>query len=173
MKPAMKGTLIVFVLFITLNGFSQKQFEVINEQNEKILKGIITREDISADTSFKWYNQNQTGYKPNTATVNALKSKGGDLRILAFGGTWCGDTQFILPKFFSILDASSFPADRVTLIGVDRSKKTIGHLTEALNVINVPTFIIMKNGVELGRVVEYGKTGQWDKELGDIINAAK
>jgi len=29
----------------------------------------------------------------------------------------------------------------------------------------------MKNGKELGRVVEYGKTGKWDKELADIINS--
>jgi hypothetical protein len=28
----------------------------------------------------------------------------------------------------------------------------------------------MKKGKELGRVVEYGKTGNWDKELADIIN---
>lgn len=173
MKTSIKVILVAFVLINTFHGFSQKQYEVIKEQNSKILKGIISREDISADSSFEWYNQNLSGYTPNISTVSALKSKGGDLQILAFGGTWCEDTQIILPKFFSILDASSFPANRVTLIGVDRSKKTIGHLTEALNVINVPTFIIMKNGVELGRVVEYGKTGQWDKELGDIINAAR
>ena len=169
----MKLYLALLLGFFSVSGFSQKQFEVIKEQNDKILKGIISREDISADSSFKWYKQNLSGYTPNISTVTALKTKGSDLQILAFGGTWCGDTQFILPKFYSLLDASSFPVDRVTLIGVDRTKKTIGHLAEALNVTNVPTFIIMRNGVELGRVVEYGKTGQWDKELGDIINAAR
>lgn len=29
----------------------------------------------------------------------------------------------------------------------------------------------MKDGKEIGRVVEYGKTGVWDKELGDIITS--
>jgi len=33
----------------------------------------------------------------------------------------------------------------------------------------VPTFIIVKNGREVGRVVEYGKTGNIEKELGEIV----
>jgi hypothetical protein len=34
----------------------------------------------------------------------------------------------------------------------------------------VPTIIVLKDGKELGRVVEYGNTGKWDRELADIIN---
>jgi hypothetical protein len=33
----------------------------------------------------------------------------------------------------------------------------------------VPTFIILQNGKEMGRVVEYGKTGNVEKELADIV----
>jgi hypothetical protein len=39
-----------------------------------------------------------------------------------------------------------------------------------MNIINVPTIIVMKKGRELGRVIEYGKTGKWEKELADIIS---
>ena len=56
------------------------------------------------------------------------------------------------------------------MIGVDRSKKTIQHLAEAFGVINVPTIIVMKNGKEVGRVVEYGKYGLYDKELAEILS---
>ncbi|MBC7902410.1 MAG: thioredoxin family protein, partial [Gemmatimonadaceae bacterium] len=63
--------------------------------------------------------------------------------------------------------------NQVTLIGVDRNKKTISHLTEALNIVNVPTLIVMKDGKEVGRIVEYGKYGQPDKEISEIINAVK
>jgi hypothetical protein len=66
-------------------------------------------------------------------------------------------------------DASGLSPDRITLIGVDHNKKTIQHLSEAFNVTNVPTFIVMKNGKEIGRVVEYGTTGMFDRELGQII----
>jgi hypothetical protein len=37
----------------------------------------------------------------------------------------------------------------------------------------VPTIIVYKNGKELGRVVEYGKYGVFDKELAEIINSGK
>jgi hypothetical protein len=86
-------------------------------------------------------------------------------------GTWCEDSHFIIPKFYALTDAAGFSQDRISLIGVDRNKKTLSHLTEALNVINVPTIIVLKNGKEAGRVVEYGKYGMFDKELGEIINS--
>lgn len=169
----MKTFLCAIILFFFLNASSQTQFEIIHEGNTKILKGIIDKELIVNDTSFTWYAQNQSGYSPSSEVVSALKAKGPQIQLIAFGGTWCGDTKFILPKFFSILEAAAFPADHLTLMGVDRSKKTISHLAEALNVTNVPTFIVLKDGREIGRVVEYGKTGQWEKELAQIFNSVK
>ncbi len=53
------------------------------------------------------------------------------------------------------------------------AKKTLHHLAEAFQVTNVPTFIVLKNGKEIGRVVEYGRYGMIDKELGEIVNANK
>ncbi|HYE54697.1 MAG TPA: thioredoxin family protein, partial [Chitinophagaceae bacterium] len=93
------------------------------------------------------------------------------VHFIVFGGTWCDDTKVILPRFYSLADAASIPADHISLIGVDRNKKTLGYLTESLNIINVPTVIVLKDGKEIGRVVEYGKTGQWDKEISQIVSS--
>lgn len=165
------GCVIIIVLGINVSAFAQHQYEIIREKNgTKILKGLLTKEDLSKDSTFVWYVENQKGYIPDTAAVEALKKNGPSLQIMAFVGTWCGDTKFIIPKFFGLLDAASFAESKVTLIGVDRSKKTTSHLAEALNIINVPTIIVMKDGKEIGRVVEYGKYGMFDKELGEIIN---
>ena len=76
---------------------------------------------------------------------------------------------FIIPKMFALADAAGFSQNRITLIGVDRAKKTLSPLADALNIKNVPTIIVMKNGKEVGRVIEYGKYGMFDKELGEII----
>lgn len=95
------------------------------------------------------------------------------VQLVIFGGTWCDDTKQLLPKFFSTADAAGVAESRITLIGVDRSKKTLYNLAEAFGVTNVPTFIVMKDGKEIGRVVEYGKTGTPEKEVAELIAGAK
>ena len=117
-----------------------------------------------------WYGPNQSSYSPNADAIAGLKKLSDSLQLVVFMGTWCEDSQFIIPEFYMLMDASGFPANRITLIGVDRSKKTLSHLCEALNVINVPTIIVMKDGKEMGRVVEYGTTGLFDKDLAAILN---
>jgi thiol-disulfide isomerase/thioredoxin len=152
------------------NAFSQG-YEVIREGNNHILKGFISRDLLEKDTTYKWYASSRNGYTPNAEALTALTKDRDSIQLLVFMGTWCGDSHFIIPKFYSLTDAAGFSQDRITLLGVDRRKKTISHLTEALEVKNVPTIIVMKNGKELGRVVEYGKYGMWDKELGEIIRS--
>jgi thiol-disulfide isomerase/thioredoxin len=169
----MRRILVAFGLLFGMVSFAQTQYEVTHDGQDKILKGIISRDLITSDTSFKWYKQNLAGYTPNEQATNALKAGSSTFELIIFGGTWCIDTKYILPKLYAITDAAVFPQDRITLIGVDRNKKTLSHLAEALGIINVPTIIVMKDGKEVGRVVEYGKTGVWDKELAEILKAGK
>lgn len=145
--------------------------EIIQDNEGKILKGFVTRQQLSGDSAFKWFAENQKGYSPYTAALQTLKSNKDSVQFLVFGGTWCQDTQFILPKFFSLSEAAGISQNQITLLGVDRSKKTIQNLSERFNIINVPTIIVLKGGKEIGRVVEYGKTGMFDRELGEIIAA--
>jgi thiol-disulfide isomerase/thioredoxin len=161
---------ICAVVFATA-GFSQKQYEVLVERpNEKSLKGIISREVVQNDTSFKWYAENLKGYTPNADAVKGLKTLADSIQLLVFMGTWCEDSHAVIPKFFALTDAAGFSKDRITLVGVDRNKKTGGHLTEALNIINVPTIIVFQHGKGMGRVIEYGKSGLFDKDLAEILS---
>ena len=169
-----KNLIILFAAIFSGNVvFSQHQFEVLPDKDgSKFLKGIISKEVLLNDTSYsRWYTENLKGFSPNPETVAALNKNNDSIQLLVFLGTWCEDSHFIIPKFYTLLDAAGFSTDRVTLVATDRSKKTLSHLAEALNIINVPTIMVMKNGKEVGRVVEYGKYGMFDKELGEIINS--
>jgi thiol-disulfide isomerase/thioredoxin len=167
----MKKILIEIISVFLIGGsiFAQSQAEISRDNDgDKILKGIISRKELENDTAFTWWAENLKGYTPQSQAVAELK-KNQNIQFITFMGTWCDDSKFIIPKFYSLLDAAGFPQDKVSLIGVDRSKKTLSHLAEALNIENVPTIIVMSNGKEIGRVVEYGKSGAFDKELGEII----
>jgi thiol-disulfide isomerase/thioredoxin len=166
----MKKLLFILAIGFAINVSAQDTQVTTESGGTKIIKGFFTKKDIATDSSFTWFAANQQGYTPEQNALQALKANRDSINIIAFGGTWCGDTRNILPKFFVLADAAGLPQDRITLIGVDRSKKTIQHLSEAFNIVNVPTIIVMKNGKELGRVVEYGKYGMFDKELGEIIS---
>ncbi len=156
-----------FIIFATTTAFAQP--EVTTEGGTKILKGFITQQDLAGDAAFPWFAEGSKGYTPEPSALAAFKAAKDSIHILAFGGTWCGDTKALFPKFFALTDAAGIAQNRMTILGVDHSKKTVHHLAEAFNVTRVPTFIVLKNGVEAGRVVEYGKYGMFDKELGEIV----
>lgn len=144
-------------------------YEVSRDSESKILKGSLTRSLIENDTSFAWFQQNMQYGTVDPYTADQFRQKAEQFSIIVFGGTWCHDTQNLLPKFYRLIDKSGFPANKVTLIGVDREKTALNNLHTKWNITNVPTFIIIKNGKEAGRVVEYGKTGNIEKELGEIV----
>ncbi len=164
----------LFTTFLACNAYCQAQYEINPDEKhpeQHVFRGIINKYVVQNDTSFtKWYTSSQGYYTPDTATLNAFERTKGKVQFVVFGGTWCEDTQFILPKFFKIQEKSGVPDDAITFFGVNRDKKTLGNISSAFNVTLVPTIIVMKGGKELGRVVEYGKTGKWDKELVDILN---
>ncbi|HEX2628783.1 MAG TPA: thioredoxin family protein [Chitinophagaceae bacterium] len=168
---------LAIIALLTAVNLSAQTYETSPDPRTggKTFKGILSRQILESDTSFTrlWYTANFKAYAPPAEAVSALQQHKDTIRLVAFMGTWCEDSQFIIPKFFSLLDAAGVSKDRVTVLGTDRDKKTLGNLSEALNVTLVPTIIVLQNGKELGRVVEYGKNGQWDKELGQIVATAK
>lgn len=172
MKPFL--LLCTCLISIPFSIKAQSTYEILKDpadNNAKMLKGIVTKSDLSNDPAFTWYAESQRMYShPDTATIGVLKRNKNDIYFLIFGGTWCSDTHYVLPKFFKIQEASGFPENRMVIFATDRAKHTTGVISQALNITRVPTIIVMKDGKELGRVVEYGKTGNWAKELAEIIN---
>jgi thiol-disulfide isomerase/thioredoxin len=151
---------------------AQAQYEISTAERhsgQKVLRGIINKYLVMNDPAFQWYNANQTAYTPDTAILSAMERSKGKVQFVVFGGTWCEDTQFILPKFFKLQEMSGLSDDQFTFFGVNEAKKSLGHIAEAFGITNVPTIIVMKDNKETGRVVEYGKTGKWDKELAEIL----
>ncbi|HVS95246.1 MAG TPA: thioredoxin family protein [Puia sp.] len=163
--------LVAFIIGLGILSRAQQAYEVSTDGTNKILKGVINRDLLENDTAFRWFHTNQGGYTPDAETVSILRARGPRVHFIVFGGTWCEDSQNLLPKFFLLLDAAGYTNDQVTVIAVDHQKRSVDHLPEEMHLTNTPTFIILKDGKEVGRVLEFGKTGHWDQEIGQIVAA--
>jgi thiol-disulfide isomerase/thioredoxin len=102
-----------------------------------------------------WYLKGYDEYKPDSEVIKKLLAMGTDgITITIVMGTWCPDSRRETPRFMKILDAWHFPEDRVTLIGVDDLKQSPIGDYDKLGIERVPTFIIYKNNIEAGRIIE-------------------
>jgi thiol-disulfide isomerase/thioredoxin len=79
-------------------------------------------------------------------------------RVVVIFGAWCGDSKREVPSFLKLADAAGIAADSIRLYAVDRSKKSDDGTTERYHIERVPTFIVEKQGREVGRIVESPKT---------------
>ncbi len=102
-----------------------------------------------------WFLKGYDEYKPDSEVVKKLLAEGtGGITITIVMGTWCPDSRREVPRFMKILDEWHFPEDKVTFIGVDDMKQSpIGDF-DKLGIVRVPTFIIYKNNIEAGRIIE-------------------
>lgn len=78
-----------------------------------------------------------------------------DVEIQIVFGSWCGDSLAHLPCFLRIVELLGLTPDRLLLVGVDRDKGDPDGLARAAGVERVPTFIFLRHGEEIGRIVEH------------------
>lgn len=169
----MKNFLVILLLITgSTNLFSQTPYTSTPDEKHPevtVLNGIISKYILQNSPAFNWYGSNQNIYEPPALAVNAMEAAKDSFQFVLFGGTWCEDTQFVLPRFFKLQEKSGFPDKSISFFAVNRAKQTLGNVANAFKIVNVPTIIVMKNGKEVGRVVEYGKTGKWDIELTELL----
>lgn len=86
--------------------------------------------------------------------VEMVKSVSSGVETIVFLGTWCPDSRREVPRFLKLADEAGVPPESIRLYGLDRTKKSNDGLTDQYAIVLVPTFVFMKGGKELGRIVE-------------------
>jgi thiol-disulfide isomerase/thioredoxin len=90
-----------------------------------------------------------------TGMIHSLSA---GVEVMVFYGPWCSDSRKLVPVFLRIAERAGILDERVRYYTLDRSKKSGDGLTERYAVEKVPTFIFLKGGKEIGRVVESPRT---------------
>jgi thiol-disulfide isomerase/thioredoxin len=119
------------------------------------LLGYFKIERLGQTPYSTWYLKGYDEYAVNSEPLNKLLDiKTDNLKVKIVMGTWCPDSRREVPKFMRILDIWRFPGSQVTIIGVDNAKNSPVSEYESLDIQRVPTFIIYKNNIEAGRIIE-------------------
>jgi hypothetical protein len=166
----MKELFVALTLMISLNSFAQTDYDrSIDKENEAVVfKGQLTFDDLQKEPSFSWFSTGAASYKPDSADIKLLKKHLPNYNLVVLLGTWCDDSQLLIPRLYKVLTASAFPMDKYAMYGVDRAKeaKYVEHKLYRLE--KVPTIIVYRGHTEVGRIVETTKKSI-EKDLAGII----
>jgi thiol-disulfide isomerase/thioredoxin len=92
--------------------------------------------------------------------------------FLVFFGAWCSDSKRDLPRFLKIADEAGISPSAITLYSLDRTKKSADGMTARYGIEFVPTFIVLKDSAEVGRITEFPRVSV-EADLLEILAAAR
>jgi len=143
-----------------------------SEQSTWLL-GYFNPVQLKREPHSVWFYKGYDDYQPAPeamSSLNGINHEGITIKIVL--GTWCPDSRREVPRFMKVTDTWKFPSDMVTFIGVDNGKNSpIGGYGE-LDIQRVPTFIIYRNNIEAGRIIENPVTSL-EQDIVSILGGMK
>jgi len=127
------------------------------EKESPVLIGAATREAIES-FSPEWVEA-EVNSQPEPAGVQALAAVEPGAEVEVFLGTWCGDSRRELPRLWKALDQMGVAPFALRYVAVDRAKKEPAGPVAENGIRFLPTFIVRRDGREVGRIVETSPNG--------------
>ena len=133
------------------------------------LLGYFKLDQLTHFPHSTWYQKGFDDYQIKTDFINKLLDiNKDDISIKIVMGIWCPDSRREVPRFMRVMDTWQFPVTKLTFIGVDDNKQSpIGEYIK-LDIQRVPTFIVYKNNIEAGRIIE-NPTTSLEQDMVDIL----
>ena len=166
---------LFFPLFIVLLAgclsYTKPNSKKVFKDGVNILYGEITRDDLFSE--FPAWQDDLVEYEPDSTVISALTAPHPDLKIEVFMGTWCSDSRREIPRFFKTVDESNFiKNNQIKMWAVDRFKTLDSGLAEKREIFSVSTFILYREGEEIGRIVERPENDNIETDLLSIIKGS-
>lgn len=118
-----------------------------------------------------WTDYSASQYHPDRIIINELKTilkEKKDVSFLIFPGSWCGDSEKGVPEIMKLLRLCDYNINSIDIYGVDRQKTEPTSTAKKYKIERVPTLIILENGKEIGRIVEFPILS-WEDDLLTIL----
>jgi len=141
--------IIVMALCISaITGLSAQQVQ------EEFPVGRVLRHILFNKKWHATFEPEFNSFTPNNAAADIVKKHRKQLTFKIVMGFWCEDSHIWVPRFLKIMDSYGISDDQYKIFGVDEDKKAGFEGFMALNIVNVPTFIVYFDKKEMGRIVE-------------------
>ena len=121
-------------------------------QEDKVLTGPLTVADLIELPG--WFGEDYLRYQPTREYVDRIPEHLADVDVLCFLGTWCSDSKRDVPRMIRIFQVKNIDPEKLQMIGLDRNKRSPGGEEARYGIERVPTFVFLRNGEEIGRIVE-------------------
>ena len=141
----------------------------IASQDNRVLVGDITREDLLKQPHDFWYDAQYRSYTPSKEALDVIKKNIQEYDIEIFMGTWCADSQKEVPALFKLLELSDFDVATIRMKGVELDRSLPGGLEAHYAIQRVPTFIFYRNGKEVNRFVEFPRESL-EEDIAKIVS---
>ncbi|MFC1733213.1 thioredoxin family protein [candidate division KSB1 bacterium] len=164
----------IFFIAFCFNLFAQEYNRLIVDPKtqKEILIGYCTKEGLLESEFNKHFDANYEKYQFVPETIEALNIVLEGVKIIVVMGVWCKDSQREIPRFIKIIDHLIYPQEEINWICVDSKMNAEDVPIEEYKIEKVPTFIFMKDDIELGRIVEKPKESL-EKDILDLIKSDK
>ena len=187
----MKSTYFLFLILIVCFSSCKSTKPVAGSKHDSVVKPATDAQPSPAEINYAdqstwllgyfkpgqltsypystWYLKGYDEYQLKADAINKLlEINKENISIKIVMGTWCPDSRREVPRFMRVLNAWQFPTDKLTFIGVDDTKQSpVGEYLK-LDIHRVPTFIIYKNNLEAGRIIENPATSL-EQDLFNIL----
>ena len=148
------ATIMAMVYAFVATGSTRAQDQPDTEKESAAeLLGPLTRDEIESANP-DWI-QFQIDSKPDLEVADALVTALYGAEVTVFMGTWCSDSRRELSRLWRALDDLGVAeTPQISYIGVDRSKSEPHEYVDGVDLRLVPTFVVRRDGEEIGRIVE-------------------
>ncbi|MBO6572810.1 hypothetical protein GYB29_11975 [bacterium] len=136
----------------------------VQAQND-YLSGPVTEQQIREVKIFDLYTKR---YKPDPKIITQLNSVQDTILIDVFMGMWCHDSKREIPAFFKIMESIENPLISAKYTALEYKRKGPKEIIKTNDIKRTPTFIIYKNGKEVGRIIEEVEVSM-ESDLYEII----
>lgn len=110
-------------------------------------------------------------YQPDMPSVAAISTCGVDTDVTVALATWCSDSKQHIPRLLKTLEFAGNSRIHVRLVGVGRKLREPADFVNQYKIVKVPTIIVERKGVEVGRIVENPTSKTIEEDLAALLDA--